>query len=657
MNREPSWWACWLLLTVAVSLVVTAGDSVLLQVRRSYFTGGFLSVDHITGPSQLVLFLLSAFAADLALLGIVTAAALWLGARAGLTRTAALVAAGACALLPVAAATVVEYQILSYLGDLFDFGLMFDLAGRSLWEVLAVSWPQVAQAAAALVAAVLAAGLAVWWLGRRPGPRMPGVRLRAAAGLGAALLAGGAVSTFAARGGSDVLDNGLRRTTAGRLLGAVVNVVTDVDRDGFGALGRPPDPDLFDAAVRPYATEVPGNGIDENGVGGDLPLDLPPYVEAGADARPWLVTPDVVLIVLESFRGDALSAVVDGRPVTPVLRRLASRGIASSLAYSHNGYTVQSRRHIFSGSPADIETGATLVDDFASRGYETAYFSGQDESFGGEGQGVGFDRVDVAYDARTDRDRRYSTFTTPGSLAVSHEVLGARVAEFLARRQPGRPLFLYVNFHDTHFPYHHDHVRPIVSDTVVPQSDITPDRAGDVREMYLNTAANVDRAIGRLLEDVERALGHEPGVVVLADHGESLFDEGFLGHGYALNDAQTRIPLVVANLPLTIVEPFGQADLRGAFHRALSAPGAGSSGPVLIRDEARTVFQYLGIIDRAGAIGLAGSGGRLVHDVRAGRTQVDGGPWLAEEELSASTRREVQDLIHAWERMVIARRQ
>ena len=39
----------------------------------------------------------------------------------------------------------------------------------------------------------------------------------------------------------------------------------------------------------------------------------------------------------------------------------------------------------------------------------------QDESFGGPALGVGFERADVAYDARMDRDKRYSRFTTPGS--------------------------------------------------------------------------------------------------------------------------------------------------------------------------------------------------------------------------------------------------
>jgi hypothetical protein len=60
-------------LTTGVSLLVTAGDSVLLQMRRSYFTGGFLAADHVSGPMHGALFLLAAFAADVALLGTVVA--------------------------------------------------------------------------------------------------------------------------------------------------------------------------------------------------------------------------------------------------------------------------------------------------------------------------------------------------------------------------------------------------------------------------------------------------------------------------------------------------------------------------------------------------------------------------------------------------------
>lgn len=646
-------WRIWVALTLAASVLATAGDATLLQLRRSYFTGGFLAADHVTSPVQGLAFLLAAFIAEATLIGASAAVALWACGRLGLTRASAVVVAVGASLLPLGIANLVAYRLLSYVGDLFDFGLMFDLAGRSVGEVLAVSWPQVAQGVLAAAGAVTVVGIAAWMLNRRPGRRLEPLPGRTALALATMLIGVGTVTILMARGGSDVLDNGLRRMPAGRFLGAIVNVLSDVDRDGAGLLGRPPDPDLFNAAVRPYALEVPGNGVDENGIGGDLPAGLPPYREP-APLRSWQSTPDVVLIVLESFRADVVGEVVNGRPVTPVLSELAERGVLVEDAYSHNGYTVQSREHIFSGSVAGLHRGKTLLDDFAVHGYETAYFSGQDESFGGPAHGVGFDRADVAYDARQDVSRRYSTFTTAGSLAVPHDVLTERLSEFLRTRRQERPLFLYVNIHDTHFPYHHHALEPLLDAPVLGQRDIAAPRARELRAMYLNAAANVDRAIGRVLSDVTSALGREPGVIVLSDHGESLFDEGFLGHGYALNDAQTRIPLIVSALPLVIPVPFGQADLRTSINDAL-ANASGDARPTLHHDPTRRVFQYLGNLERPRQIGFLTTAGRLLYDMRSRRASVRGGRWMREDDLQAGERAEILDLIHTWERMVIAR--
>ena len=94
------------------------------------------------------------------------------------------------------------------------------------------------------------------------------------------------------------------------------------------------------------------------------------------------------------------------------------------------------------------------------------------------------------------------TFTTAGSLAVPYDVVvqsGSR--HFSTTGEPVAPLFLYVNFHDTHFPYHHrvDPSRSIDA-PVLRSRRSRPERADDLRAMYVNTAANVDRAIGVLLD-------------------------------------------------------------------------------------------------------------------------------------------------------------
>lgn len=656
---RAGWRGRWVLATGTAAIAATVLDGWLLQRERGYFTGGFLSVDHISGPTEAVAFLAGSLLADVAVVGVFTTVALWiLGSR----RTPPAVTIGAAVLLglvPILIADLVSYQIFSYLGDAFDFDLMFDLTGRSPMELLAVSSAHLVRLGWMIGAAAVAIAAVVWTVRRRPafvagGPARPS--LIRALPLPLALLLVGGVGTALLRASSDVLDNGFRRKPSSRWLGRAVELLTDVDRDGYGALGRPEDPNLFDSRVRPYAIDVPGNGIDEDGVAGDLPASAAPYRELAGGSSIWRSTPDVILVVLESFRADAVGARYEGKPVTPVLDELARRGISASRAYSHNGYTVQSRRHIFAGSTADVRGDATLLDDFKAHGYEAAYFSAQDESFGGPRQAVGFDRADVSYDARREPELRFTTYSTAGSLAIPYTVLGDRIGAFLKNRAAGRPLFLYVNFQDTHFPYHHRQIQPLINDTVLPQSEITPDRAAAVRAMYLNTAANVDRAIGRVLTEARSSLARDPAVIVLSDHGESLFDEGFLGHGYTLNDAQTRIPLVVANLPITIEEPFGEADLRNAIDAGLAAEPEAAPVPVLRTTPSKEVFQYLGTFERPRQIALTGMNGRIIYDFRAAQVQTLDREWRRPEALEAPAKQEFVRLVQTWERMILARR-
>ena len=663
-RSSAGFWARWSFIALACAAAATLLDGILLQLRRDFFTGGFLSIDHVTGPVQAVAFVMASLITDFVVLGAIVLTTLWAGARARMQPKAAGLLAIIVALAPVVVADFVQYRLASYVGDAFDLGLMFDLSGRSPMEIVAVASDHLVPLAAWIGAGVVVA-LVVWRVWLRYGPRSPmgapaawptsgTPSLLGAVSACLLLLVGGGVFSAVVRSSSDVLDNGLRRTPAGRLLGTAVIAATDVDDDGFGILGRPPDPALFDARVQPYASDVPGNGVDEDGIAGDLPAGGVRYEEVLPPLTAWPARPDVVLIVLESFRADAVGAEIAGKSVTPVLSELARHGVHVSQAYSHNGYTVQSRHHILSGSLAGFDVG-TLVGDFARNGYQTAYFSAQDDSFGGGQGAAGLLAAEVSYDARTDRARRYTTFTTAGSLAVPHSVLMERIEQFLAARTTDRPLFLYVNFHDTHFPYHHARIEPLVSNVMVPQGGIAPDAAVAVREMYLNTAANVDAAIGRLLERVRRAVGREPGVVVVSDHGESLFDENFLGHGYALNDAQTRIPLIVANLPLTIEEPFGQVDLRGVFRRAFATPAAGAM-PHVVRTPEKAVFQYLGAIERPAQIAFVSSMGRITYDIRDRKFQSRSGTWQSPERLNDTEREEFLALVHTWERMILAKR-
>ena len=655
VERRPG--RVWIEGTLLAAAAATTIDAVLLQQKKSFFTGGFLTATQAASLPQAAGFLAVSFVVDASAVGLFALIILWATSGLRLTRAARSLMVAAACLTPLLIWNFIHYRLLAYLGDAFDLGLMFDLTGRKPGEILAVAS---SHAAAPVGLTVLTVGAVVGmvWGVNRINPRAERWQFRVTRRLvvaAAALAVAGVTASAVGSATADVLEDGLRRKPSGNFYTRAVAALTDFDGDGFGIGGRTSDSAPFNSAVYPYALDIPGNGIDDDGVGGDLPSAEPVYRETPAVTAPWRHRPNVVLVVLESFRADAVGAFVNGKPVTPVIDALARGGVSSTRAFSHNGYTVESRSHLFTGSLGGLR-GGSLVDDFKDNGYETAYFSGQDESFGGPVAGVGFDRVDVAYDARQDRDRRYSTFTTAGSLAVSHKTLQERIEGFLASRDRSRPLFLYVNFHDTHFPYHHREIEPLVSERVLGQSQIAPENREALREMYLNTAANVDRALGRTLEAVTLAVGSPPAVIVTADHGESLFDEGFLGHGYALNDAQTRIPLVVRGLPMTIHEPFGQVDLRDAIGTALTTSGdLEGSAPRLVGSPGKVVLQYLGSIDRPRQIAFADGAARTLYDFRDRRATRRDGTAVRAEALQGAGAETLLRLVHFWERVMLAR--
>jgi hypothetical protein len=416
----------WALVTLAAASMITAADALLLQRSRGLFTGGFLSTDHLQGGAAMAGFVVLSLLIDAAVAGLLASVAMYVLGR-WRVRTPAVIAGGFLAAVgPLVAAQILEFQLVRFLGTGFDLALMFDLTGRSVGEMLAVSAQHLlVPALVGLAATAVAAGV-IWAINKAPAAAFTAPPLRVLL-TPALLLVGACVALATAVSFSESLENGLLRKPSGQALRLIVAGATDVDRDGFGLIGALPDPDPFDGRVFPYAADIPGNGVDEDGLAGDLPVDAPRYAETAVSAAPWLRTPDVVLFGLESFRADLVGATHDGKPVTPAMDALAAQGLSSRQAFSHNGYTVQSRFHLFSGTLTAGEGTRTLVDDFIAKGYVVGYFSGQDESFGSDEYRVGFDRAHAASDARADMARRYTTFATPGSLAVPAQVVQERI--------------------------------------------------------------------------------------------------------------------------------------------------------------------------------------------------------------------------------------
>jgi hypothetical protein len=91
-------------------------------------------------------------------------------------------------------------------------------------------------------------------------------------------------------------------------------------------------------------------------------------------------------------------------------------------------------------------------------------------------------------------------------------------------------------------------------------------------------------------------------ILVTGDHGEALFEDGFLGHGHVINRIQLQVPLILSDKRLRVAGPVGEADYRGIVLRGLS----GDSPPPPPR---ASVFQYIGTMESPGAVGIVEAGG------------------------------------------------
>jgi hypothetical protein len=614
----------WALLLAVSAVGIGVADAVLLQFGGGFFAGGFNGVS-IHGV-EVAAFALCSMVFDLWWLLLVWALLVPVSQRLGLTRLQGSALAAVVGVSVPLGLAFVRYRLHHILGDLTGLSLLWDVADHDSVEVASEAVAYLPPLAVPVVLATLAV-----LLGLALAPRLEArLALRfeppaiLSVALGAALLGVlGCALLLAPVAFAEDLRHGLRKKPSATLLAALGGWLTDFDRDGFGPFSRPGDPAPWNPAIHPYALDLPGNNVDENGLAGDHPLDFAPHPQVSVPPNAATASPHVLLIFLESFRADLIGQSFQGREVTPFLNRLAREGAASEHAYVHAPFTSESRAQLFSGHILPRASDPTLVDDFGERGYRVALFSGQDDSFANGVAQMGAMRADVFYDARQDRDRRVSRSSSAVGLQLSWKLVAQRVEEFLATADALVPLFLYVNIVDTHHPYHHREIDRIFDVDPVARYEIRRDRAEEVWGTYLNTAANVDRAVERVVRAWWSRVGTRGLILITADHGQSLYDdEGFLGHGRSVHQAQTRVPFILWGIGGDWPEPLGLADVRGLLLRHLPR----GEGPVprasFVPDPSRRLFHFMARIDEPRILGLRGMDGTVQYDFENDRIEL-----------------------------------
>ena len=381
-------------------------------------------------------------------------------------------------------------------------------------------------------------------------------------------------------------------TMFGSALNALVNVTSDFDGDGYGAFDLPPDEAPLDARLHPHAIDIPDDNMDQDFLLGDLKTaEIPEYARQRTDLMGTGANQSianrrhVVVVLMESVRHDMLDAQIQGQPVMPELKKFEANGaLRIDGAFATRGFTQNSVTQTFWGS--FYQPGHSLVDDFKALGYHTAAFSGEsllDEKFD---ESLGWNRA-----GDTVVDPRFITSHVNGYGTVPARVLMDELEPFLDKYDPSQPLFLYVFYQDPHFPYQQDNPS-VLNDRHIKRTEIAAETRPRLWHTYANQVHHLDKAAGRLIRALEsKQMLDDALVIFISDHGESLFDDGYLlGHGIAIQDAMTHAVMLVHGARHDIPSMLTHVDLRQIILKELTAP----SGKAQITSTEAPVLQFIG---------------------------------------------------------------
>jgi len=325
------------------------------------------------------------------------------------------------------------------------------------------------------------------------------------------------------------------------------------------------------------------------GLAGSIAALLLAGAAGAAEAPAPLAGRNLILITLDTTRADYFSTYGGPAGLTPHLDALGAEGVVFENAYSQTNVTNPSHAAIFTGAYAiDLEilnnstsfagggSGAdTLAAAFQRAGYRTGAFPSTPH--------VSSRRLDL-----------------PGfdhEASISQDAVAATtVARSLAwiRSDDPRPFFAWIHFFDPHLPYqappgypeqfyNSDPTRgkrPLLRTSAAFREAprIARHEFRDVRDpyypiaMYKAEIRYLDDEIGRLLEQLREAkLDATTGIVVIADHGESLGEHGIYYDHAGLFEATLHIPFL-ARLPgfpsgVRVAARVGQIDLAPTLER------------------------------------------------------------------------------------------
>jgi arylsulfatase A-like enzyme len=265
---------------------------------------------------------------------------------------------------------------------------------------------------------------------------------------------------------------------------------------------------------------------------------------------------NLMLVTLDTLRADHLGAYGYFRNTSPVIDALADESVLFENAIVPVAFTGPSHASMLTGLyPSGhgvltngyglAATNLTLAEVLRGKGYQTAAFVAARAILG---RRSGFDQGFEFFDEGKSRKRRADEITR-------------QAVRWLRERGDEGNFFMWVHYYDIHCDYYAPKPffemfdvgyageidpkakcgKPHYNKMELSEEDLTY-----IRALYDGEIRYVDQHVGALLSQLEElGLKEKTLLILTSDHGESLGEQGVIGHNLALHDYEIRAPLII----------------------------------------------------------------------------------------------------------------
>jgi arylsulfatase A-like enzyme len=304
------------------------------------------------------------------------------------------------------------------------------------------------------------------------------------------------------------------RSTQSRQHIRLVQYVLDFDRDGWSAVLGGGDADDTNAAINPALKEIAGDGVDNNGIGGELsPADIDDW-NRQFDSLHALPAPtsqrlNLIYIFVDALRADRLGAYGYSRNTSPNIDKFAEKSQVFENGFTPAPNTFEALPKFTQGVYWDKKLPG-WPEILANNGYNALLFPRRISTMLRHVKGM-----------KVVEESRQRSFQATIDTAI--KVLGSSDSM--------RPFAAYLYSTDTHRPYvNHEQFN----------------FGSTLNDLYDGEVAYVDYHLGRLFDWMESSgRMKDTVVVIMADHAESLGERGVYKHSSQLYNEQLHIPYII----------------------------------------------------------------------------------------------------------------